>query len=95
MCLIVNVVCLSRRWWLGVDLAIRQAEPTGAGGEVVFYENDMRVAEEHKYDISSLLKKAIANDDLSVLYQPQIELATNEVVVTRRWCGLARRQISA
>lgn len=64
----------------GVDLAIRQAEPTGAGGEVVFYENDMRVAEEHKYDISSLLKKAIANDDLSVLYQPQIELATNEVV---------------
>lgn len=64
----------------GVDLAIRQAEPTGAGGEVVFYENDMRVAEEHKYDITSLLKKAIANDDLSVLYQPQIELATNEVV---------------
>lgn len=64
----------------GVDLAIRQAEPTGAGGEVVFYENDMRVAEEHKYDISSLLKKAIANDDLSVLYQPQIELTTNEVV---------------
>ena len=48
--------------------------------EVVFYENDMRVAEEHKYDITSLLKKAIANDDLSVLYQPQIELATNEVV---------------
>ena len=64
----------------GVDLAIRQAEPTGASGEVVFYENDMRVAEEHKYDITSLLKKAIANDDLSVLYQPQIELATNEVV---------------
>lgn len=64
----------------GVDLAIRQAEPTGASGEVVFYENDMRVAEEHKYDITSLLKKAIANDDLSVLYQPQIELDTNEVV---------------
>ena len=64
----------------GVDLAIRQAEPTGVSGEVVFYENDMRVAEEHKYDITSLLKKAIANDDLSVLYQPQIELATNEVV---------------
>ena len=64
----------------GVDLAIRQAEPTGASGEVVFYENDMRVAEEHKYDITSLLKKVIANDDLSVLYQPQIELATNEVV---------------
>ena len=57
----------------GVDLAIRQAEPTGASGEVVFYENDMRVAEEHKYDITSLLKKAIANDDLSVLWQPQIE----------------------
>lgn len=64
----------------GVDLAIRQAEPTGASGEVVFYENDMRVAEEHKYDITTLLKKAIASDDLSVLYQPQIELATNEVV---------------
>lgn len=72
-----------------------QAEPTGAGGEVVFYENDMRVAEEHKYDISSLLKKAIANDDLSVLYQPQIELATNEVVGYEALVRFARRQISA
>lgn len=42
----------------GVDPGDPPAEPTGAGGEVVFYENDMRVAEEHKYDISSLLKKA-------------------------------------
>lgn len=64
----------------GADLAVRQAEPAGASGEVVFYDNDMRLAEEHKLEITALLKKAIENDDLNVLYQPQIDVDTIEVV---------------
>ena len=40
----------------------------------------MRKAEDNKLQITALLSDALANDDLIVLYQPQIEIASNEVV---------------
>ena len=40
----------------------------------------MRLAEEHKVDITLLLKSAIDSEDFIVLYQPQIDVATSEVV---------------
>ena len=64
----------------GVDIAIRQAEQLGMGGEVIFYDDDLRRAVEHKLEITSYLKEAIDNEDLIVVYQPQISVKTNEVV---------------
>ncbi|WP_251197351.1 ABC transporter substrate binding protein [Anaerotardibacter muris] len=64
----------------GVELAIRQAESTGSIDEVAFYDRHMREAEESKLAITSCLREAISQDDLHVLYQPQIELATSKVV---------------
>lgn len=64
----------------GVELAIRQAEEAGETDEIIFYDHNMRVAEENKQAITSTLRSAISKDDLHVLYQPQIELATSKVV---------------
>lgn len=64
----------------GIELAIRQAEEAGNTDDVIFYDHGMRVAEENKQAITSTLRSAINKDDLHVLYQPQIELATSKVV---------------
>lgn len=64
----------------GVDLAVHQAEESGKTDKVIFYNKDMRKAEDDKLQITSVLGEAIAKDDLIVLYQPQIDLASNEVV---------------
>ena len=64
----------------GADLAVHQAEESGKTDKVIFYDKDMRKAEENKLQITALLSDALTKDDLIVLYQPQIELASNEVV---------------
>ena len=64
----------------GADLAVHQAEESGKTDKVIFYDKDMRKAEDNKLQITALLSDALANDDLIVLYQPQIEIASNEVV---------------
>lgn len=64
----------------GVDLAIRQAEQLGMNGEVIFYDADMRTAVEHKLDITTHIRRAIEKDGFIVVYQPQVDLASNEVV---------------
>lgn len=64
----------------GVDLAIRQAEQLGMNGEVIFYDADMRTAVEHKLDITTHIRRAIEKDGFIVVYQPQIDLVSNEVV---------------
>ncbi len=64
----------------GVELTISQAETLGMAGEVIFYDDDMRRAVEDKLEITARLKDAIESDGFIVVYQPQIELATNEVV---------------
>lgn len=64
----------------GVDLAIRQAEKVGMSGEIIFYDKDMSRAVEHKLEITQRIKHAIEKDGFIMVYQPQIELATNEVV---------------
>lgn len=64
----------------GVDLAIRQAEQLGMNGEIIFYDADMRTAVEHKLDITTHIRRAIEKDGFIVVYQPQVDLASNEVV---------------
>lgn len=64
----------------GVDIAVHQAQQLGLTGEVIFYDADMRRAVEHKLEITTLLKKAIEGEDLAVVYQPQIDLVTNDVL---------------
>ena len=64
----------------GADLAVHQAEESGKTDKVIFYDKDMRKAEDNKLQITALLSDALATDDLIVLYQPQIEIASNEVV---------------
>ena len=64
----------------GVDIAIRQAEQLGMTDDIIFYDSDMRQAVEDKIEITSLLNRSIEREDFVVMYQPQVELATNEVV---------------
>lgn len=68
----------------GVDLAVRQTKDLGidfgADRNVIFYDSDMRKAVEDKLEITALLKKAVANDDFVVVYQPQVNLQSNDVV---------------
>ena len=64
----------------GVDIAVNQAEQVGMTDEVIFYDSDMCRAVEQRLEITTRLKEAIDNDDFFVVYQPQIELATNSVV---------------
>lgn len=64
----------------GVDIAVHQAEELGIEDEVIFYDHDMRTAVENKLEITSELKRQIEREQFIVLYQPQVELDTNEVV---------------
>lgn len=64
----------------GVELIVNQAEELGMAGEVIFYDDNVRRAVADRLEITSCLRDAIETDGFVVLYQPQIELDTNEVV---------------
>lgn len=64
----------------GVEIAISQAVQIGSTEEIIFYDRDLRRAIEDNLEITAELKKAIANEDFYVVYQPQIELSSNKVI---------------
>ncbi len=63
----------------GVDFAIEQAKELGFVNSVIFYDSNMQRAMEERSRITALLEDAIAKEDFSVFYQPQIDLRDNDV----------------
>lgn len=69
------------------DLAIHYAKDNGIH-QPTFYSDDMREGVERKLAITSHLKRAIAEDGVAVLWQPQVNTKTLEVYGYEALCRL-------
>jgi len=61
------------------DLAMFEAKRNGGGGYSL-YDSELGESNRRKLTIESKLRQAIANDELFLMYQPKLELATGAVV---------------
>lgn len=69
------------------DLAL-YASKGGGRGQFRFYSSDLHSEAERRRQIEEDLRDALANDQLSLVYQPVVETATNKVVALEallRW----------
>jgi diguanylate cyclase (GGDEF)-like protein len=69
------------------DIAMYQAKQKGKC-QYCFYTEEMNAAMTARVEMEIALKKAIQGDELSLLYQPQVDAATGEIVATEalvRW----------
>lgn len=61
------------------DFALYRAKAAG-GRAYRFFETSMRNESQAKRDMRDRLRRALQNDELEMLYQPQVDLATRSVV---------------
>ncbi len=61
-----------------VDLALRQSESTGKN-KYTFFNSSMRQNLEEFKEINDLLEEACRNEEYTVLYQPQIDIADGSI----------------
>jgi len=64
----------------GADYAVREAKLSKAGRETVFFDAATKASIDAKKGILALLKRTIKGESFAVLYEPQVELSSNEVV---------------
>ena len=69
------------------DLAIHNAKENNYH-HPVFYSDDMREGMEHKLEITAYLKQAIADENINVVWQPQVETDTLKVYGYEALCRL-------
>ena len=69
------------------DLATRDAKANSAHGPV-FYNDEMRRSMERKLEITAHLKRAIAQESIEVLWQPQVDTDTLQVYGYEALCRL-------
>ncbi|QSA97756.1 EAL domain-containing protein [Methylococcus sp. EFPC2] len=61
------------------DAALYMAKAEGRGN-FKYFSDDLTYAARRRIKLESLLRRAIANDELRVYYQPQIEIASGRIV---------------
>jgi diguanylate cyclase len=66
---------------LNAELARRKARRDG-GNQAVVFTSELNAEEQHRFELEDLLRSAIANQDLDIHFQPQIDPKTREL------CGL-------
>ncbi|MEQ8738914.1 MAG: EAL domain-containing protein, partial [Hoeflea sp.] len=66
---------------LNAELARRKARRDG-GNQAVIFTSELNAEEQHRFELEDLLRSAIANQDLDIHFQPQINPKTREL------CGL-------
>ncbi|WP_158296442.1 putative bifunctional diguanylate cyclase/phosphodiesterase [Nocardioides albidus] len=62
-----------------VDIAMYQAKAAGRNG-ICWFEPQMLVDNNDRLSLSAALRQALELDELSLVYQPQVDLASGEVV---------------
>ena len=59
-------------------LALRQTQ-VESHNHVLFYSSDMQLQEQHRQALEAALRSAISNNELQMVYQPQVNLTTGTI----------------
>lgn len=76
------------------DIAMYEAKKAGKN-HLVYFEKAMSEQLDIENNVLKALKKALVNDGITLVFQPQVEIATNRIVSLESLARLANTHISA
>jgi len=67
------------------DTALYSAKDLGRN-RYAFYQRDLTLKAEHRFKVEQLLREAIEKQTLSLVYQPQIDICTGDIISVEALC---------